>query len=153
MQDTMAGSRAGDFILMSKHIVLVLLFFLTLACEPKIEESGVPSVAVNEEVNLNDIDNIALKQVGGYIYILGGVRGIIVIHESLNLYKAYDRNCTFQPAEASAVIDMNSSGFYMEDTSCTSTFDLNGFPIGGPAEFPLKEYQVSHTGDILFISN
>ena len=153
MQDIMAGNRVGAFILMSKHLRLVILFFVALSCEPSIEESGVPNVAVNEEINLSDIDNIDLKQIGGYIYVQGGVRGIIVIHESLNLYRAYDRNCTFQPAEASAVVDVNSSGFYIEDTSCTSTFDLNGFPTGGPAEFPLKEYGVSLAGDILFIFN
>ena len=153
MQDIMAGNRAGDFILMSRHFILVILFLLTLACDPAIEESGVPNVVVNEEVNLNDIDNIALKQVGGYIYILGGVRGIIVRHETQNVFKAYDRNCTFQPADASAVVNIESSGFFMEDTSCGSTFDLNGFPTGGPAEFPLKEYRVSLAGDILFITN
>lgn len=153
MQDIMAGNRAGDFILMSKQFILVLLFFGAVACEPAIEESGVPNVAVNEEVNLNDIDNIDLKQVGGYKYILGGVRGIIVRHESLNVYKAYDRNCTFQPSDPLAIVNIESSGFFMEDTSCGSTFDLNGFPTGGPAEFPLKEYRVSVAGDILIISN
>lgn len=153
MQDTMAGNRAEAFILMSKHFILITLFFLVMACEPAIEESGVPNIVVNEEVNLNDIDNIDLKLIGGYIYIQGGVRGIIVIHESQNIYRAYDRNCTFQPAEASAVVEVNSSGFYIEDTSCTSTFDLSGFPTGGPAEFPLKEYKTSLAGDILFIFN
>ena len=153
MQDTMAENRAEDFILMSRHFLLVILFLSIHACEPSIEESGVPNVAVNEEINLSDIDNIDLKPIGGYIYVHGGVRGIIVIHESLNLYRAFDRNCTFQPLEASAVVEMNSSGFYIEDTSCTSTFDLNGFPTGGPAEFPLKEYKTSLAGDILFIFN
>ena len=115
MQDTMAGNRAGDFILMSKNFILASLFFLVLACERAIEESGVPNVLVNEEVNLEDIDNIALKQVGGYIYILGGVKGIIVRHESQNIYKAYDRNCTFQPLDAAAVVNIESSGFYIDN--------------------------------------
>ena len=138
---------------MNKYFLFVLLFVLVVSCESSIEESGVPNVPVNIEINLNDIDNVALKLVGGYIYVQGGVRGIIVRHESQNLYKAYDRNCTFQPTVASAIVEVHSSGFYIEDTSCTSTFDLNGFPTGGPAEFPLKEYGISLSGDLLFIFN
>lgn len=149
----MAGNQVGDFIHMSKYYHFVLLFVLMSACAQSIEESGVPNVAVNIEINLNDIENVALKQIGGFIYVQGGVRGIIVRHESQNLYKAYDRNCTFQPADASAIVEVHSSTFYIEDTSCSSTFDLNGFPTGGPAEFPLKEYGVSLAGDILFIFN
>ena len=149
----MAGNQVGDSIRMSKFLNFVLLFILVVACNPSIEESGVPNVAVEVEINLNDIENIALKQIGGFIYVQGGVRGIIVRHESQNHYKAYERNCTFQPADASAIVEVHGSGFYIEDTSCSSTFDLNGFPTGGPAEFPLKEYGVSLAGDILFIFN
>jgi hypothetical protein len=116
-------------------------------------QSGVPNVAVNIEINLNDISNADLNLIGGYIYVDGGVRGIIIRRESQNLYKAYDRNCTYQPADAKAIVEVHTTGFYIEDLSCGSTFDLSGFPTGGPAEFPLKEYSVSLAGDILFIFN
>ena len=149
----MAGNQVGDSIHMNNNFHFFLLFVLLAACDSSIEKSAVPNVPVNIEINLNDIDNVALKQIGGFIYVQGGVRGIIVRHESQNLYKAYDRNCTFQPADASAIVEVHSSTFYIEDTSCSSTFDLNGFPTGGPADFPLKEYGVSLAGDILFIFN
>ena len=153
MQASMAGKPVAGFIHMTKHIKFFILLFLALACQPAVEDSGIPNVDVNIEINLNDIDNLALKQIGGYKYIVGGVRGIIVRQESLNVYKAYDRNCTFQPLGLSSEVEIHSSGFYMEDLSCESTFDLSGFPTGGPAEFPLKEYSVSLAGDILFIFN
>ena len=138
---------------MIKQYILFSLFLFFIACEPKVEESGIPDVAVDLEINLNDIDNTDLKLIGGYKYFTGGVRGIIVYHESVNTYKAYDRNCTFQPEAACAIVEVHSSGFYIEDTCCKSTFDLNGFPTGGPALFPLKEYRVSLTGDLLFVFN
>ena len=75
------------------------------------------------------------------------------LETSQNEYKAYDRNCTYQPTETNAVVSFHTSGFYLEDTSCGSVYDTDGFPTGGPAEFPLKEYQVSLAGDILFITN
>ena len=130
-----------------------MLLLVAIGCEPAIEDSGVPNVYVNLEINLNDIDNAPLQMIGGFIYAQGGSRGIIVLRESQNNYKAFDRNCTYQPKDACAIVDMHSSGFYMEDDCCASTFNLSGFPTGGPAEFPLKEYSISLSGDLLFIFN
>ena len=149
----MAKRQDEDFILMNRYCFLVLLLVFSSGCESAMEESGVPNVAVNIEINLSDSDNIALTQLGGFIYVVGGVRGIIVRYESQNIYRAFDRNCTFNPSISSATVDVHSSGFYIEDTSCTSTFDLNGFPTGGPADFPLKEYNITQAGNILFIVN
>lgn len=148
----MVGRQGKGFTRMNKWLVAILLLS-TLSCESVVEESPIPDVPVQVEVNLNDIDNVALKQIGGYIYANGGVRGIIVLRESTTTYRAFDRNCTFQPTDACAIVSFHSSGFYMEDSCCGSTFDLSGFPTAGPAEFPLKEYKVSQSGDLLFITN
>jgi len=135
-------------------IILLLSFLVALeACQPKQEISGVPDVAVNVEINLNSLDSAPLRLIGGYIYVDGGVRGIILYHESDNIYRAFDRNCTYQPADPCAIVEVHSSGFYLEDTCCNSTFDFSGFPTGGPAQFPLNEYQVSISGENLFIFN
>ncbi|WP_350117692.1 hypothetical protein [Imperialibacter sp.] len=48
---------------------------------------------------------------------------------------------------------MNSSGFYMEDLCCKSTFDLDGYPSAGPAKYPLVEYRAVSDGTFLYISN
>lgn len=134
--------------------LLILFTALSiLSCEGNLNVSPIPDVPVNVEVNLNDLDNTPLQLIGGYIYITGGVRGIVLYRRSQNEYKAYDRNCTYQPEDACAVVSFHSSGFYLEDTCCGSVFDTDGFPTGGPAEFPLKEYQISRSGDILFITN
>lgn len=132
---------------------IVVLCLLAWACDTSVEQSPIPDVPVQLEVNLNDIDNVALKQIGGYIYLLGGVRGIILRRESQDIYRAFDRNCTFQPMDSCAVVSFHSSGFYLEDTCCGSTFDLSGYPTAGPAQYPLKEYHISQAGDILFITN
>jgi hypothetical protein len=138
---------------MTRQFILVSILLVFFGCEPKNNDSGVPDVAVNIEINLNDIDMLPLKQIGGYVYVAGGVRGIIIYHESVNGYRAFDRNCTFQPSDACAIVEMHSSGFYIEDPCCKSTFDLSGFPTGGPAQYPLKEYRISLSGDFLFVFN
>ena len=135
------------------RLLLITAILLLAGCEGNINVSPIPDVPVNVEINLNDIDNVPLKQIGGYIYHAGGVRGLVVYRKSQNEYKVYDRNCTYQPRENCAVVSFHSSGFYLEDTCCGSVYDTDGFPTGGPAEYPLKEYRVSLAADILFITN
>jgi hypothetical protein len=135
------------------RIIPIFIIWALVSCKPVLDDSEVPYVNVNIEINLNDIDNVALKQIGGFIYIEGGVRGIILRRESQDVYRAFDRNCTFQPDDECAVVEMHSTGFYIEDTCCASTFDLSGFPTGGPAEYPLREYGVAVAGDFLYIYN
>lgn len=149
----MAANQVGDFIPMNRFIVFLVMLVL-VACEPSVEQSPIPNVPVNVEVNLNDIDNSALQLIGGYIYIVDvGVRGILLRRESQTVYRAFDRNCTFQPTNTCAIVEVHSSGFYIEDTCCESVFDLSGFPTGGPATYPLKEYRVSIADDLLIITN
>ena len=135
------------------RLLMLSAFALIWGCDSQINVSPIPEVPVNVEVNQNDIDNVTLKQIGGYIYVDGGVRGLIVYRKSQNTYKAYDRNCTFQPSDACAIVSFHSSGFYIEDSCCSSVFDTDGFPTGGPAEYPLKEYRVSSANNVLYIVN
>lgn len=136
------------------RILAGILFWLVLSgCQPQVEETQIPNVLVNIEINLNELDNAPLQQIGGYIYVLGGVRGIILRRESQSVYRAFEQNCPYQPLNTCAKVDMHSSEFYFEDVCCSSTFDLTGFPTGGPVQFPLKQYSISISGDYLFIYN
>lgn len=138
---------------MNKKTFCLLGLGFVLACAPAIEESEIPNVPVNVEINLRAIDSAPLQLVGGYIYVDGGVRGIIVRRESQNEYSAFERNCPYRPQDACALVEMNDTGFYMEDLCCGSTFDLSGFPTAGPATLPMKKYNTSLSGDYLFIYN
>ena len=138
---------------MSKPALFFFLLPVVWACKPRVEQSQIPNVEVNIELNLNDIDNAPLLLVGGYRYIEGGVRGIIVRRASQDTFQAFERNCPYRPQDSCAVVELHSSGFYFEDPCCGSTFDLSGFPTGGPAQFPLKQYSTSRQGDILYIFN
>lgn len=139
--------------MMHRNKIWLLLLLAIGSCTTQEPQTNIPDVPVDIEVDLTSIDNQALQQLGGFIYLDGGVRGIVLIHTTTTDYVALDRNCTYQPTDAKAIVSMHSSGFFLEDPSCGSTFDLNGFPTGGPAEFPLKEYSISRAGDILFIIN
>ncbi len=130
-------------------LVLVILF----ACDPNETNNVIPDVPVDIEVDLSSIDNLELQQVGGYKYFNGGVRGVVLIRTSLTDFVALDRNCTYQPTDSDAIVSMHDSGFFLQDTTCASVFDHSGFPTGGPAPFPLREYSITRSGDLLFIMN
>lgn len=133
---------------------LIFLSILSLvSCEPQIIEEPIPYVPVDIEVNLNNPQFITLDTYG-YAYLNSeGVRGIIIRRTSNNTYRAYERNCSFAPYDACATVDVHPSGQYMVDTCCSSIFDWNGQPIGGPAIFPLLEYNTILSGTFLRIYN
>lgn len=132
----------------------VLFFGLLSSCAG--DDEGMRPVApalVNIEINLSNIQYQNLRQIGGFIYLEGGHRGLIVYHESQAGYRVWDRLCTNEPTDKCGVVEMHSSGFYMEDPCCGSTFDLDGFPTSGPARHALVEYSAFSDGTFLYISN
>lgn len=137
---------------------LVFLFIGLLSCDDDAVDSQLPYVYVNEIINLNNIqyDDLRTK---GYTYIQGGYRGII-IHQSQFAtgsnsggYRAFERACTYEPENNCGIVEVHSSGFYMEDPCCGSTFDFDGYPTSGPARVRLREYFTFLDGTILTISS
>lgn len=91
----------------------------------------------------------------GYVYLpVSGVsRGIILYREG-NTYRAFERTCSFDPGQATALVDVNNSGSAMIDYSCTSIFSLfNGSPEAGPARSPLRQYEIIQDGSFLTITD
>lgn len=134
---------------------IVLSFSLIFLASCADDDPGVviTPALVNVEINLTNLQYQNLRQVGGFIYLEGGHRGLIVYHESQSRYRAWDRLCTNEPTDACGVVELHSSGFYMEDPCCESTFDLDGYPSSGPAKYPLVEYSAFSDGTFLYISN
>lgn len=140
----------------NKKSFIFLPFFLLLlfvSCESDLPESPIPYVFVHQEINLNDIRYQELQQANGYIYLPGGVRGLVVISDGFGNYTAFDRACPYHPGEDCAQIEMHESRFYLFDDCCDSTFSLAGQPTGGPAQAPLRQYSTFRNGDYLIISS
>ena len=76
---------------MYKKILYILLFFAVVGC--KTEETVLPDVFVDEIVYINNPSNVKLQSPGGWVYILGGIRGIIIYRVSDTKFKAYERSC------------------------------------------------------------
>jgi hypothetical protein len=133
---------------------LLAVVFLIISCTPELSDDPVPIVPFSPiNVNLNLPEYQALNTTG-FVYINGGVRGIILHRLTSSSYVAYERNCTYQPNEACATVEMHSSNLYLFDPCCNSTFELStGNPSGGPAWRPLRQYETILSGTELTITD
>jgi nitrite reductase/ring-hydroxylating ferredoxin subunit len=131
---------------------LNLLF--TVACKDDNRNNNIPLVEVNFAIQVNDPAYLNLQTVGGWEYISGGSRGIILFRASQDEFKAYDRHCTFQPSSTCAIVSVDANNITASDNCCGSTFILtDGSVTKPPANFPLKQYNTSFDGSIIYVSN
>ena len=122
--------------------VLILSLVGLIGCESDLPENSIPYVPVYEELNLNDLRYQNLKQPNSFIYLNNsGFRGVVVLSDGSGNFTAFDRACPYHPQDECALVSVHSSGFYLEDDCCDSSFDVHtGMPTGGPAKQPLRPY-------------
>ena len=134
------------------YLILALLLLLA-GCDDNPERPLIPNVLVNEQLNLTNIQFNKLRQDNGYVYLNAGVRGIIVIRENANRYRAIERNCSYQPDDKCGIVEVDASNLFLKDPCCGSQFDLTGQVTGGPASYPLRQYATTLQGNFLYITN
>ena len=133
--------------------LLLLFSSFFYSCKDE-ENNNVPLTEVNISIVLDDPDYIKLKNVGGWEYIAGGSRGIIVFHIAQDQFKAYDRHCTFEPSNTCALVSVDPNNITATDACCNSSFLLqDGSVSKPPASTPLKSYRTSYDGVRLTITN
>src|SRR3954470_4965228 len=101
-------------------LVSLLCFF---SCR-KDTNNTVPIVAVDIYIYTSNPSFINLNPVGGWVYITGGVRGIIVYRKSSSEFIAYDRNCTYHSNDVCATVVVDNTNIIATDTCCHSKFSL-----------------------------
>ena len=130
--------------------ILIIIFF---SCSKK-NEDIVPNTFVDITLHLGNPSNIKLNSIGGWVYVDGGVKGIVVYKKSPEEFVAFDRNCTYQPSNACSTIEVDDSGITAIDSCCGSKFQIyDGSVIKGPASRPLRQYSTSLSGSALHIYN
>ncbi len=137
---------------MKNFILPIIIISVFFTCNKK--EDYIQNVYVNEFIDLSLPEYDEIKISGNSIFVNGGVEGIIIYHGVGDEYKAYDRNCSYQPSLSCAVIDSVSSGIAYCGC-CPSAFliNSNGEAINAPALLPLKSYNLSLENNILRVFN
>ncbi|MBU0487298.1 MAG: hypothetical protein KKA07_13145 [Bacteroidetes bacterium] len=137
---------------MRKFRIVSLILFSLLAC--KKDNDRIPEVAVDITIYISQPSFTNLQAINGWVYITGGVRGIILYRASQEEIFAFERDCPYRPFDDCARIEVEESGLIAVDSCCMSRFLLtDGTPIEGPASLPMKQYHTTFDGSVLYIYN
>ena len=135
-------------------ILLVMLFALAGCSKNEDQQNPIPSVPVNFSINPNSTEYIELNTVSGWVNLTGGYRGIIVYRKAINEFMAYERACPYDWQNNNARVNVDNSGLIVECPVCKSQFIItDGSPFQGPSPYPLKQYQTTYDGTLLYVYN
>lgn len=118
----------------------------TGSCKKKAKtvQDNIAYQTVNLTIYPNDALYFKLTAVGNWIYIRGGVNGIIVYRKAQNSaadFVALERTSTQLPDNPDAAVKVQSDSFTLKDTISGSTWRIiDGAILGGPAQLPLRLY-------------
>ncbi len=134
--------------------VLLLNLFLFSSCDEN--KNPIPTVYVDIYIDLNDPLYYDLQSVGSYVYITGGVNGILIYRSSADEFRAYERTCPYDPDCGIVSVDEASLNA-VDSLCCKSEFSLllDGAVSQGPSQFPLRAYTCIYdmNAQILHIKN
>lgn len=135
-----------------KWMLLAMMFWASSCKKDKLNDQlGIPYFKVDQYVLLSSPQHLQLNAVGGWTYLNGGSRGIVLYHRGFEDYVAFDRHCTWQTSETCGLVSVDSTGVFLNCACCTSKFSLvDGSTMNGPAINGLLQYnaQISAPGTL-----
>lgn len=154
---------AGLTFFLMRNFVLagasVALFGLAACGSSATSTQTIPSVSFSTQINITNQQYQALRTINGVVVLPaggiagGGVKGLFIVREDAGKYRAYERNCPYQPYDACSLVSLDRSRLFFRDSCCGSWFDLKGQVSRGPAVRQLRSYATSLNGSLLSISN
>lgn len=139
-----------------RPISFFCLLSLTLlsACRQNPVNNGIPFVPVDIYIYTSDPAFIDLSVVGGWTYVTGGSRGIIIYRSAQDLFMAYDRHTPVSPNESCALANVDDVNLVAIDPCSDTRYSLfDGTVVEGEGTLPLQQYRTSFDNTLLHIYN
>ena len=131
--------------------VLFLVSTWVGACDNTAPTSDpLPYAPVNAVVYMNTLQSQPLNTPTGYIYISGGLKGIIVYCYKVGNYYAIERE---SPDVKHCQVKVDITKTQVRDTCSNSIFNPDGTFISGTAGTNLRQYNVNFDGSRILITN
>lgn len=140
----------------NKISILILVFVVALFSFCKKKNNTVQDNIAYQTVNItmypNDPLYFKLQTVGGWVYISGGVNGIIVYRKTATNsptdFVALERTSTSLPDDPNARVKVQADNFTLKDTISGSKWQIvDGALISGPATQNLRSYNAIFDGN------
>jgi len=137
---------------MKKLGLLIITAAVVFGCK-KQDSSGIPLVPVDIYLYANNPVMIDVSVPGGWEYITGGSRGIIIYRYTPDQFVAFDRHSPYMPENGCKTM-VDSTNIQVSDPCSESMWLIvDGSVLNGPAGLPLKQYQTTFDGNQLHIFN
>lgn len=137
------------------HIFLLVTLVFLSGCQ-KEKNHPVPSVPFDFQIDLSLPSYQTLTGVGGWAYVNGGLKGIIVYRKSTDEFVAWERQSPKDPeGSCSSGLVPNADNFLQLDDPCSdATFSMyDGSPMAN-SDWGLRGYRCEWDGsNLLRISN
>ncbi len=131
--------------------VLVSSFIIAPSCD---RQNQIPYVYVNIVIYPDLPEYSSIKTPGNYLYLTGGVKGIVLYCQFTDNYLAYERNCPNDPYEKNAILEVDSSGLFLVCKQCKSKFFMyDGGIADSPSKYPVLRYATYFENNTLYIQN
>jgi nitrite reductase/ring-hydroxylating ferredoxin subunit len=132
----------NKIIIKFKNLLICFCIISLNSCTKN--QNIVPYVYVDQHINISLPSYSSLNSIGGWAYITGGSRGIIIYRQSYDQFSAYDRHCTFNADNPCGKATVDSTNSFVECACDSSRYQIfDGLVIQGPASYSLKNYQTS----------
>lgn len=111
----------------------------------------VPSIAFEIQVDMNLPSYQELNNVGGWAYVNGGIKGIVVYRQSVDVFVAWERMSPEDPEMtcASGLVSDSTNFLQLTDPCSNAVFSMyDGSPIAN-SNWGLRKYQTEWSGSNL----
>ena len=138
-------------------IFLLNSFLCFTACNKQTQSTSqnpVASVPVNLSLYPNDPAYFKIQTIGGWMYVDGGINGIVLYRLSNEQFLAFERTSTQLPDNSAAKAFVQKDNFTLRDTVSGSEWRLiDGIVTKGPATWALRQYGTNYDGNLLKVIN
>ena len=76
-------------------LIFLAVFVSIPSCKKDNANNPIPDTTVDVYIYISNPSYLSLTAIGGWAYVSGGVRGLLVYRKSNSEFMAYDRNCTY----------------------------------------------------------
>ena len=126
-------------------IALIILLLFSFSCRKN--ENRVPYVPVDLYLNITLPSYNTLNVIGGWVYVSGGSKGLIVYRQTAETFMVYDRHCTYDVNATCTPASVDSTNLAISCDCDGSQYQLyDGAITNGPATMPLQQYQSTYDG-------
>jgi nitrite reductase/ring-hydroxylating ferredoxin subunit len=125
--------------------LLLLSLVVIFSCNKN--QNRVPYVPIDLYLNITLPSYTNLNVIGGWVYVSGGSKGLIVYRQTAETFMIYDRHCTYDVNAACASASVDSTNLAVSCDCDESQYQLyDGAVINGPAIYSLQQYQSIYDG-------